>query len=133
MPVSYVYDEDLEAIIMAADENPEYKEDLIENFVSRHSKRAKRRLSDWSSAALILLIAVFCSILVDRVVSFPLSAFALLFVWLGLLGVYAVNRVLSVIESSLLRVLLKRLLSRRELSSIVLTIVDMGLKKLRRW
>jgi len=133
MPVSYVYDEDLEAIIMAADENPEYKEDLIENFVSRHSKRSKRRLSDRSSAALILLIAVFCSILVDRVVSFPLSAFALLFVWLGLLGVYAVNRVLSVIESSLLRILLKRLLSRREPTSFVLTIVDMGLKRLRRW
>jgi len=133
MPTSYVYDDDLEAIIMAADESPEYKEDLIENFVSRHSKRAKRRLSDWSSAALILLIAVFCSILVDRVVSFPLSAFALLFIWLGLLSFYAVNRAFSVIESSLLKVLLKRLLSRREPSSIVLTIVDMGLKKLRRW
>ena len=133
MPASYVYDDDLEAIIMAADESPEYKEDLIENFVSRHSKRAKRRLSDWSSAALILLIAVFCSILIDRVVSFPLSAFALLFIWLGLLSFYAVNRAFSVIESSLLKVLLKRLLSRREPSSIVLTIVDMGLKKLRRW
>jgi len=133
MPASYVYDDDLEAIIMAADESPEYKEDLIENFVSRHSKRAKRRLSDWSSAVLILLIAVFCSILVDRVVSFPLSAFALLFIWLGLLSFYAVNRAFSVIESSLLKVLLKRLLSRREPSSIVLTIVDMGLKKLRRW
>lgn len=133
MPANYVYDDDLEAIIMAADESPEYKEDLIENFVSRHSKRAKRRLSDWSSAALILLIAVFCSILVDRVVSFPLSAFALLFIWLGLLSFYAVNRAFSVIESSLLKVLLKRLLSRREPSSIVLTIVDIGLKKLRRW
>ena len=133
MPTSYVYDDDLEAIIMAADENPEYTEDLIENFVSRHSKCAKRRLSDWSSVAFILLIAVFCSILVDRVVSFPLSAFALLFIWLGLLSFYAVNRAFSVIESSLLRVLLKRLLSRREPSSIVLTIVDMGLKKLRRW
>jgi hypothetical protein len=133
MPASYVYDEDLEAIIMAADESPEYKEDLIENFVSRHSKRAKRRLSDWQSAALILLIAVFCSILVDKVVSFPLSAFALLFIWLGLLSFYAVNRALSVIESSLLRALLKRLLSRRGPSSIVLMIVDMGLKKLRRW
>jgi hypothetical protein len=133
MPTSYVYDDDLEAIIMAADESPEYKEDLIENFVSRRSKRAKRRLSDWSSAALILLIAVFCSILVDRVVSFPLSAFALLFIWLGLLSFYAVNRAFSVIESSLLKVLLKRLLSRREPSSIVLTIVDIGLKKLRRW
>ncbi|HXY88850.1 MAG TPA: hypothetical protein VEG44_10445 [Candidatus Acidoferrales bacterium] len=133
MPASYVYDDDLETIIMAADESPEYKEDLIENFVSKHSKRSKRRLSDWSSAVLILLIAVFCSILVDRVVSFPLSAFALLFVWLGLLGVYAVNRVLSVIESSLLRILLKRLLSRREPTSFVLTIVDMGLKRLRRW
>jgi hypothetical protein len=133
MPTSYVYDDDLEAIIMAADESPEYKEDLIENFVSRRSKRAKRRLSDWSSATLILLIAVFCSILVDRVVSFPLSAFALLFIWLGLLSFYAVNRAFSVIESSLLKVLLKRLLSRREPSSIVLTIVDIGLKKLRRW
>ena len=133
MPASYVYDDDLETIIMAADESPEYKEDLIENFVSKHSKRSKRRLSDWSSAVLILLIAVFCSILVDRVVSFPLSAFALLFVWLGLLGVYAVNRVLSVIESSLLRILLKRLLSRKEPTSFVLTIVDMGLKRLRRW
>ncbi len=133
MPVSYVYDDDLEAIIMAADESPEYKEDLIENFVSRHSKRSKRRLNDWSSAALILLIAVFCSILVDRVVSFPLSAFALSFVWLGLLGFYAVNRMFSVIESSLLRILLKRLLSRREPTSFVLTIVDLGLKRLRRW
>ena len=133
MPASYMYDDDLEAIIMAADENPEYNEDLIENFVSRHSKRAQRRLSDWQSAALILLIAVFCSILVDRVVSFPLSAFALLFIWLGLLSFYAVNRAFSVIESSLLRVLLKRLLSRRGPSSIVLTIVDMGIKKLRRW
>ena len=133
MPASHMYDDDLEAIIMAADENPEYKEDLIENFVSRRSKRAKRRLSDWSSVVLILLIAVFCSILLDRVVSFPLSAFALLFIWLGLLSFYAVNRAFSVIESSLLKVLLKRLLSRREPSSIVLTIVDMGLKKLRRW
>ena len=133
MPASYVYDDDLETIIMAADESPEYKEDLIENFVSKHSKRSKRRLSDWSSAVLILLIAVFCSILVDRVVSFPLSAFALLFVWLGLLGVYAVNKVLSVIESSLLRILLKRLLSRREPTSFILTIVDLGLKRLRRW
>jgi hypothetical protein len=133
MPAGYVYDEDLETIIMAADESPEYKEDLIENFVSRHAKRAKRRLSDWQSAALMLLIAVFCSILVDRVVSFPLSAFALLFIWLGLLSFYAVNRAFSVIESSLLRALLKRLLTRRGPSSIVLTIMDMGLKKLRRW
>ncbi|HYA61113.1 MAG TPA: hypothetical protein VED16_03420 [Candidatus Acidoferrum sp.] len=133
MPASYVYDDDLETIIMAADESPEYKEDLIENFVLKHSKRSKRRLSNWPSAVLILLIAVFCSILVDRVVSFPLSAFALLFVWLGLLGVYAVNRALSVIENSLLRILLKRLLSRREPTSFVLTIVDMGLKRLRRW
>jgi hypothetical protein len=133
MPARSVYDDDLEAIMMAADESPEYKEDLIENFVSRHTKRKKRRLGDWSSAALILLIAIFCSILVDRVVSFPLSAFALLFIWLGLLGFYAVNRALSVVESSLLRMLLKRLLSRRELTSFALTIANFGIKKLRRW
>ncbi len=71
--------DDVEAVIMAADEHPEYREQIIEGFIDQVLRRRKRRFATWRTTALLLALGVLGTLFIDRLISFPLSLFALVF------------------------------------------------------
>ncbi len=55
MQAGQVYD-DVEAVIMAAEEHPEYREHIIDGFIDQVLRRRKRRFSMWRTTALLLVL-----------------------------------------------------------------------------
>ena len=88
MQAGQVYD-DVEAVIMAAEEHPEYREQIIDGFIDQVLRRRKRRLTFWRTTALLLVFGGLGTLFIDRLISFPLSLFALVFLWIVIVGVWA--------------------------------------------
>jgi fatty acid desaturase len=132
MQASQVYD-DVEAVIMAADEHPEYREQIIEGFIDQVLRRRKRRFTFWRTTALLLVVGGLGTLLIDRLISFPLSLFALVFLWIVIVGVWASCRIIAVIEHHAVRFalmwLVTRMTLRRSLSNGIFGLIPLSLAK----
>jgi hypothetical protein len=133
-----VYD-DVEAVIMAADEHPEYREQIIDGFVDQVLRRRKRRLTFWRTTALLLVVGGLGTLFIDRLISFPLSLFALIFFWIVIVGVWASYRIIAVIEHHAVRfalmwlvtrMALRRSASRGIFSLLTVSVAKEGIKRL---
>lgn len=133
-----VYD-DVEAVIMAADEHPEYREQIIDGFIDQVLRRRKRRLTFWRTTALLLVVGGLGTLFIDRLISFPLSLFALIFLWIVIVGVWASYRIIAVIEHHAVRfalmwlvtrMALRRSASRGIFSLLTVSVAKEGIKRL---
>ena len=138
MQAGQVYD-DVEAVIMAADEHPEYREQIIDGFIDQVLHRRKRRLTFWRTTALLLVVGGLGTLFIDRLISFPLSLFALIFFWIVIVGVWASYRIIAIIEHHAVRFALMWLVTRMALlrsasrgifSLIKLSVAKEGIKRL---
>ena len=138
MQTGQVYD-DVEAVIMAADEHPEYRELIIDGFIDQVLRRRKRRLTFWRTTALLLVVGGLGTLFIDRLISFPLSLFALIFFWIVIVGVWASYRIIAVIEHHAVRfalmwlvtrMALRRSASRGIFSLLTVSVAKEGIKRL---
>lgn len=140
MDADQVYD-DVEAVIMAAEEHPEYRDQIVDGFIDQVLHRRKRRLTLWRTTALLLIIGGLGTLFIDRIISFPLSLFALIFFWIVIVGVWAGYRIIAVIEHHAVRfalmwlvtrMALRRSVSRGVFSLITVSVAKEGIKRLIR-
>ncbi len=115
MHVSQISDDDVDAVIIAAEENPEYRDEIVEGFIDQALHRKKRRGERWRNIVLLLVIGVLGTLFIDRLISFPLSLFAFIFLWLVLFGIWAVTRIIHLIKRNAMRLALMWLLTQAEL------------------
>ncbi len=119
MHISQVSEDDVDAVIIAAEENPEYRDEIIEGFIGQVLHRKKRRGERWRNIALLLLIGILGTLFIDRLISFPLSLFVFIFLWLALFGVWVVTRVIHLVKRNAMRLALMWLLTQAELRRTV--------------
>ena len=119
MHVSQISDDDVDAVIIAAEESPEYRDEIVEGFIDQALHRKKRRGERWRNIALLLLIGILGTLFIDRLISFPLSLFAFIFLWLTIFGVWAVTRIIHLIKRTAMRLALMWLLTQAELRRTV--------------
>lgn len=111
MHASQMYDDDVDAVIMAAEENPEYRDQIVESFIDQMLRRQKRRATSWRIIALLLSVGILGTLFIDRLISFPLSLFAFVFLWLVLFGAWAVTRFVAFAKRTAMRLALTWLLT----------------------
>ena len=119
MHVSQISDDDVDAVIIAAEESPEYRDEIVEEFIDQALHRKKRRGERWRNIALLLLIGILGTLFIDRLISFPLSLFAFIFLWLTIFGVWAVTRIIHLIKRTAMHLALMWLLTQAELRRTV--------------
>ncbi len=139
MHVSQISDDDVDAVVIAAEENPEYRDEIVEGFIEQALRRKKRRGERWRNVVLLIAIGVLGTLFIDRLISFPLSLFAFIFLWLTIFGVWVVTRMIHLIKRTAMRLALtwlltqaelRRTVSRRMQGSITVDLVKAGLKQL---
>jgi hypothetical protein len=127
-----VYD-DVEAVIMAADEHPEYREQIIDGFIDQVLRRRKRRLTFWRTTALLLVVGGLGTLCIDRLISFPLSLFALILLWIVIVGVWTSYRIIVVVEHHAVRFalmwLVTRMALRRSASRGIFSLITVSVAK----
>jgi hypothetical protein len=127
-----VYD-DVEAVIMAADEHPEYREQIIDGFIDQVLRRRKRRLTFWRTTALLLVVGGLGTLFIDRLISFPLSLFALILLWIVIVGVWTSYRIIVVVEHHAVRFalmwLVTRMALRRSASRGIFSLITVSVAK----
>jgi hypothetical protein len=132
MQAGQKYD-DIEAVIMAADEHPEYREQIIDGFIDQVLRRRKRRFATWRNTALLLAMGVLGTLFIDRLISFPLSLFALVFLWIVIIATWVSYRVIATVEHHAIRFTLMWLLTRmalqRGVTKNVLNLITIFLAK----
>jgi len=137
MQAGQIYD-DVEAVIMAADEHPEYREQIIDGFIEHVLGRRKRRLAMWRTTALLLGIGILGTLFIDRLISFPLSLFAFIFLWIVIIATWGVSRMMAIVERNAMRFALMWLLTRTALQRgvsrgifnlVTLSLLRAGLKR----
>jgi hypothetical protein len=125
--------DDVEAVIMAADEHPEYREQIIDRFIDQVLRRRKRRFATWRTTAPLLAIGVLGTLLIDRLISFPLSLFALVFLWIAIIATWVSYRMIAIVEHHAIRFSLMWLLTRmalqRGVTKSVLNLITIFLAK----
>jgi hypothetical protein len=114
MQAGQVYD-DVEAVIMAADEHPEYREQIIDGFIEQVLRSRKRRRAVWRTTALLLGVGILGTLFIDRLISFPLSLFAFVFLWVVIIATLATSRMIAILERQAMRFALVWLLTRMAL------------------
>ncbi len=120
MHASQTYDDDVDAVIMAAEENPEYRDEIVEGFIEQVLRRKKkRRGAGWRNIALLLLVGILGTLFIDRLISFPLSLFAFIFLWLVIFGAWAVTRFIALVKRNAMRLALTWLLTQAALRRTV--------------
>jgi hypothetical protein len=138
MQAGQVFD-DIEAVIMAVDETPEYRDEIIDGFIDQMLRRRKRRFATWRTAAILLAVGVLGTLFIDRVISFPLSLLALTFLWITVVAAWVTTRMLAVLDRHVARVTLMWLLTRTALrrgasggtlTLLTLSVVKTWLKRL---
>ncbi len=119
--------EDLEAVIMAVNETPEYRDEIVDGFIDRMLRRRKRRFAMWRTTAILLGVGILGTLFIDRLISFPLSLFALAFLWITIVAIWAATRMVAILERHVARFALMWLLTRtalrRGVSGGVLTLL----------
>jgi len=137
MQAGQIYD-DVEAVIMAADEHPEYREQIIDGFIEQVLGRRKRRLAMWRTTALLLGIGILGTLFIDRLISFPLSLFAFIFLWIVIIATWGISRMMAIVERYAMRFALIWLLTRTALQRgvsrgifnfVTLSLLKAGLKR----
>jgi hypothetical protein len=114
MQAGQVYD-DLEAVMMAVDETPEYREEIIGGFIDQMLRRRKRRFAMWRTTAILLAFGILGTLFIDRLISFPLSLFALAFLWIIIVATWTTTRIVAILERHVARFVLMWLLARTAL------------------
>ncbi|MEI7826708.1 MAG: hypothetical protein WCI87_02795 [Euryarchaeota archaeon] len=114
MQADQIYD-DVEAVIMAAEEQPEYREQIIDGFIEQVLRRRKRRFSLWRTTALLLTVGILGTLFIDRVISFPLSLFAFIFLWIVIIATWGTSQMIAIVERHAMRFALMWLLTRMAL------------------
>ena len=119
--------EDLEAVIMAVNETPEYRDEIVDGFVDQMLRRRKRRFAMWRTTAILLGVGILGTLFIDRLISFPLSLFALALLWITIVAIWAATRMVAILERHVARFALMWLLTRtalrRGVSGGVLTLL----------
>jgi len=137
MQAGQIYD-DVETVIMAADEHPEYREQIIDGFIEQVLGRRKRRLAMWRTTALLLGIGILGTLFIDRLISFPLSLFAFIFLWIVIIATWGISRMMAIVERYAMRFALIWLLTRTALQRgvsrgifnfVTLSLLKAGLKR----
>jgi len=125
--------DDLEAVIMAVNETPEYQEEIIDGFIDQMLRRRKRRFAKWRTTAILLAVGIFGTLFIDRLISFPLSLFALAFLWILIVATWATTRMVAILERHVARYTLMWLLTRtalrRGVSEGILTLLTLSVAK----
>ncbi|MGD0170661.1 MAG: hypothetical protein ABSB81_00830 [Halobacteriota archaeon] len=125
--------DDLEAVIMAVNETPEYREEIIDGFIDQMLRRRKRRFAKWRTTAILLAVGIFGTLFIDRLISFPLSLFALAFLWILIVATWATTRMVAILERHVARYTLMWLLTRtalrRGVSEGILTLLTLSVAK----
>jgi hypothetical protein len=103
---------DVKAVIMAADENPEYREQIIDGFLDRALRLRDRQVHVWRVTTTLLAAAISGTILIDRLISFPLSLFAFIFLWAAIIVIWGALTVLAMLKRHITRLTLMWLLLR---------------------
>ncbi len=111
MHASQVYDDDVDAVIMAAEEHPEYREQIVESFIDQMLRRKKRRGLAWRNGVLLVLVGILGTLFIDRLISFPLSLFAFILLWLVILGAWATARFIAFAKRNAMRLALTWILT----------------------
>jgi hypothetical protein len=123
---------------MAADEHPEYREQIIDGFIEQVLGRRKRRLAMWRTTALLLGIGILGTLFIDRLISFPLSLFAFIFLWIVIIATWGISRMMAIVERYAMRFALMWLLTRTALQRgvsrgifnfVTLSLLKAGLKR----
>ena len=122
--------EDLEAVIMAVNETPQYREQIIDGFINQMLRRRKRRFALWRTTAILLAVGILGTLFIDRLISFPLSLFALAFLWIAIVAGWAITRMVAILERHVARFTLMWLLTRtalqRGISGGILTLLTLS-------
>lgn len=105
MQTGQLYD-DVEAVIMAADENPEYREQIIDEFLDQVLRRRKRRVNVLRTTVTLLAAGVLGTVFTDRLISFPLSLFAFVFLWAAIIAIWGTSTVLTRLKRHVTRLAL---------------------------
>ena len=125
MQAGQVFD-DVEAVIMAVNETPQYREEIIDGFIDQTLRRRKRRFATWPTAAILLAAGILGTLFIARLISFPLSLFTLAFLWIIIVAVWVTIRIVAILERQVARFallwLLTRAALRRGMSGGVLTL-----------
>ncbi len=119
MHVGQIADDDVDAVIIAAEENPDYREEIIEGFIDQALRRTRHRGTRWRTIALLLVVGILGTLFIDRLISFPLSLFAFIFLWLAILGAWVVTRFIHLAKRTAMRLALTWLLTQRALRRAV--------------
>ncbi len=127
MYASQVYDDDVDAVIMAAEENPEYREQIVESFIDHLLRRKKRRSVAWRNVIFLLLVGVLGTLFIDRLISFPLSLFAFILLWLVIIGAWAVTRLIAFAKRNVMRLALTWILTQTVLRRVASRSMRMSL------
>ncbi|MGB8372868.1 MAG: hypothetical protein WCE82_08115 [Halobacteriota archaeon] len=132
MQTGQVFD-DIEAVIMAVNETPEYREEIIDGFIDQTLGRRKRRFAMWRTTAILLAVGILGTLFIDRLISFPLSVFALTFLWITIVATYGTTRMIAILERHVARFALMWLLTRtalrRGMSGGILTLLTLSVAK----
>jgi hypothetical protein len=132
MQAGQIYD-DVEAVIMAAEEQPEYREQIIDGFIEQVLHRRKRRFSLWRTTALLLAVGILGTLFIDRVISFPLSLFAFVFLWIVIIATWGASQIIAIVERHAMRFALMWLLTRmalqRDVSRGIFNLFSLSLLK----
>lgn len=125
--------DDLEAVIMAVNETPEYREEIIDGFIDQMLRRRRRRFAMWRMTAILLAVGILGTLFIDRLISFPLSLFALAFLWITIVATWATTRMVAILERHVARFTLMWLLTRtalrRGVSGGILTLLTLSVAK----
>jgi hypothetical protein len=132
MQAGQVFD-DIEAVIMAVNETPEYQEENIDGFIDQMLGRQKRRFAMWRTTAILLAVGILGTLFIDRLISFPLSLFALTFLWITIVTTWVTTRMVAILERHVARFALMWLLTRtalrRGMSGGILTLLTLSVAK----
>jgi hypothetical protein len=122
--------DDLEAVIMAVNETPEYREQIMDGFIDQVLRGRKRRFALWRTTSILLAVGIVGTLFIDRLISFPLSLFALAFLWITIVATWATTRMVAILERHVARFALMWLLTRtalrRGVSGGILTLLTLS-------
>jgi len=132
MQAGQVFD-DIEAVIMAVNETPEYQEEIIDGFIDQMLGQRKRRLAMWRTTAILLGLGILGTLFIDRFISFPLSLLALTFLWITIVVTWVTTRMIAILKRQVahftLMWLLTRTAMRRGMSTGNLTLLTLSVAK----
>jgi hypothetical protein len=95
--------------------------------------RRKRRFAMWRTTAILLAVGILGTLFIDRLISFPLSLFALTFLWITIVTTWVTTRMVAILERHVARFALMWLLTRtalrRGMSGGILTLLTLSVAK----